>query len=467
MTSIVKPYVNHNRPENMTDYSKSIEDGYYIYGEPHITDENRSPICSDDVLLVALDENGNKLKLKFRYYITPFGNKYRLNKKNEKIYESKNDGKQYGITLEDGSTRFFLPHHLQIWSYYSDPDKIDWTDFCKNKDKICKNSKGDAEVDHILQEHKKCDFKYLEAVSSAENIRRKSMSSNGKKGSKQSGINRGKPFHIWIDGKKIDKVFETLQIGIDYLKNKYDITISDTSISNYIKSKGVFESSNNHKLQFDYTEEYKETLTYLPGEIWYTPDQWKQKGEIENIYNDSSLNPPKSISNLGRLLNGMGKRTRGIQEKDKSNQEKDKNSSVFNGVLVHRLVWLAFSEKPIGNLDILHNKEDDSNEKDENGNCIRYSNAFNTLRLGTNLENNIEKGEDRQREKERDPMNEFIVKDKNGEEIMRSHYVPDCLKRLCEAYPNETFNYGCIHLCLKNDRIHHKGFTFTYVRARN
>lgn len=292
------------------------------------------------------------------------------------------------------------------------------------------------------------------------------MSSNGKNGSKQSGITRGKPFHIWIDGNKIDRVFETLPIGSEYLKNECDITISDWSIRDYIKSQDVI-IKNNRKLKFDYTEEYKETLKDLDGEIWYTPDQWKQKGEIENIYNDSSGIPPKSISNFGRLLDGKGKRTRGNQEKDKSNQEKDKNSSVFNSVSVHRLVWLAFSEKPIGDRKILHNKEDDSNEKDENGNCIRYSNAFNTLRLGTNLENMIEKGEDRQREKEKDPMNEFIVKDKNGEEIMRSYYIPDCFRRICEAYPNETFNVGCIHLCLKNDRIHHKGFTFTYVRARN
>jgi len=463
MTSIVKPYINYNRPENMTDYSKSIEDGYYIYGEPYIIAENRSPICSDDVLLVPLDENGNKLNTKKPNYITPFCDKYQLNKKNEKIYESKNKGKQYKLTLEDGSTRSFRPHHLQLWSYYSN---LDWTDFCKNKDKICKNSKGDAEVDHILQEHKRCHYNYLEAVPHAENLRRRDMSSNGKKGSKKAGLSKGKPFNIWIDGKKIDKVFETLPIGIDYLKNEYGFTISVASIHRYIKSQDVI-IKNNRKLKFDYTKEYKETLKDLPGEIWYTPDQWKQRGEIEKIYKDISGNPPKSISNLGRLLNGNGKRTRGIQEKDKSNQEKDKNSSVFNNVLVHKLVWLAYSDEPIGDRKILHNKEDDSNEKDENGNCIRYSNAFNTLRLGTNLENMIEMGEDRQREKERDPMNEFIVKDKNEEEIMRSHYVPDCFRRLREAYPNETFNDGGIRNCLKNDCTHHKGFTFTYVKARN
>ena len=167
---------------------------------------------------------------------------------------------------------------------------------------------------------------------------------------------------------------------------------------------------------------------------------------------------------MGRILDGNGKRTRGNQCK----KEKKEliNSSVFNGVLVHKLVWLAFSDDPIGKLDILHNKDDDTNEKDEYGNCIRYSNAFKTLRLGTNLENMIEKGEDIQCEKGRDSKNEFIVKDPNGVEIMRSHYVPDCLKKLCEAYPKITFDDGNIRKCLNNDFTHHKHFTFDYVIPR-
>jgi len=466
LKSLEKPYLEYNIPENMTEYTQIITDGHYIYGTPHITKDNVSPICPYDVLLVALDENGKPLALKYQYYTNPFGDMYQLNKNNEKIYKRENKCTRYRLVLVDGSSRLFRPHHLQIWSYYSNPKKNDWSEFCKNKDKNCENSNGDAEVDHILQGHKRCHFKFLEAVPQAENIRRSKMSSNGQNASKQSGITKGKPFHIWIDGIKIvdenniDKVFVTLPIGSEYLKQEYDITISDANISNYIRSKGVFTSSDNRKLRFDYTEEYKETLNNLPGEIWYKPDEWKHKGEIEN----SSGNPPKAISNLGRILDGNGKRTRGIQ--CKNSEGNLINSSKFNGVCVHKLVWLAFSDEPIGKLKILHNKEHDSNEKDQNGNCTRYSNAFETLRLGTNLDNMIEMGEDRQREKERDPNNEFIVKNPNGVEIMRSHYVPDCIKRLCEAYPNETLTYGCIHLCLNNDRPHHNGFTFTYVIPR-
>jgi hypothetical protein len=160
------------------------------------------------------------------------------------------------------------------------------------------------------------------------------------------------------------------------------------------------------------------------------------------------------------------KRTRGIQCKDEEGNLK--NSSVFNGVSVHKIVWLAFSDEPIGDLNILHNKDHDSNEKDENGNCIRYSNAFETLRLGTCGENMIEMGEDRQREKERDSKNEFIVKDPNGVEIIRSHYVPDCVKRLCKTYPKITFNASHIGSCLNPDRVDqtHKGFTFAYIIPR-
>ena len=469
LKSIEKPYFEYNIPENMTEYTQIIEDGYYIYGTPHITDDNVSPFCPDDVLLVALDENGEQLALKFPYYITPFGDKYRLNKKNEKIWKSKNECKQYGLTLADGSPQLFRPHHLQLWSYYSN---LNWKEFCKNKDKNYENSNGDAEVDHILQGHKRCHFKFLEAVPHNENTRRSKMSSKGKNASKQSGITKGKPFHIWIDGIKIvdenniDKVFENTAIGIQYLKQEYRITISERSIGRYIKRKGVFESSNNHKIQFAYTEEYKETLKDLPGEKWHKPNEWKQKGEIEKIYTDHSGIPPKAISNLGRILNGIGKRILGTQCKDKKGNLK--TNSVFNGVSVHKLVWLAFSDELISGLDILHNKEDDSNEKDENGNCIRYSNAFNTLRLGTHGDNMIEMGEDRQREKERDPNNEFIVKDPNGVEIMRSHYVPDCFRRLYEAYPNETFNESNIRGCLNPNLCNktHNDFTFSYVIPR-
>jgi len=464
------PYEDYNRPENMTEYTQIIEDGHYIYGTPHITDDNVSPFCHDDVLLVALDENGKKLALKCRYYITPFGDKYRLNKKNNKIRESENKCEQYGLTLTDGSPRNFLPHHLQLWSYYSN---LYWKEFCKNKRNPSKKIYGDAEVDHILQGHTRCHLKFLEAVPHNENDRRSKMSSNGKTASKQAHITQGKTFHIWIDGIKIvdenniDKVFETAAIGSEYLKNKYRITISDSNIRNYIKRKRVFISRDNRKLKFDYTEEYKETLNDLPGEEWYKPDKWKQKEEIEKIYKDRSVIPPQAISVMGRTLDGKGKITQGLQCKNKEGILL--NTSRFNDVFVHKLVWLAFSDEPIGDLDILHNKEHDSNEKDENGNCIRYSNAFTTLKLGTQGENMIEKGEDRQLEKKRDPLNEFIVKDPNGNEIMRSHYVPDCSRRLCKAYTNNiTFNEGNIRNCLNPNLYNksYKGFTFTYVLPR-
>ena len=58
---------------------------------------------------------------------------------------------------------------------------------------------------------------------------------------------------------------------------------------------------------------------------------------------------------MGRILDGNGKRTRGNQCK---NSKKELiNSSMFNGVYVHKLVWLAFSDELISGLDILHNKE--------------------------------------------------------------------------------------------------------------
>ena len=107
LKSLEKPYLEYNSPENMTEYTQIIEDGHYIYGKPHITKDNVSPFSPYDVRLVALDENGKPLPLKFPYYINPFGDKYRLNKKNEKIFESKNECKRYILTLLDDSTRNF------------------------------------------------------------------------------------------------------------------------------------------------------------------------------------------------------------------------------------------------------------------------------------------------------------------------------------------------------------------------
>ena len=196
LKSLEKPYLEYNSPENMTEYTQIIEDGHYIYGTPHITKDNVSPFSPYDVRLVALDENGKPLKLKNPYYITPFGDKYRIiNGKQGKVTE--NECKQYNLKLADGTPRLFLPHHLQLWSYYSN---LDWKEFCKNKRNPSKKIYGDAEVDHILQGHTRCHFKFLEAVPHNENDRRSKMSSNGQNASKQGAVTRGKPFHIWIDG---------------------------------------------------------------------------------------------------------------------------------------------------------------------------------------------------------------------------------------------------------------------------
>ena len=449
------PYVNFNRPENLEEYVKIIEEGHYIYGEPYITDENRSPICPDDVFAVAFDENGNKLETKIPYYMTPFGDMYQLKKNHEKKFERINTGGRYELKLSNDTRIKVFSYHLQLYSYYP---HLNWSRFCND-------TKLRAGIDHILQKHKRCHFKFLEAVPNSENNRRKDVSSNGKNAAIQSGITRGKPFHIWINGIKIERTFETLPIGLKYLNEECRIEISKNTLRTYIISNKEYYCGR-YKLRFDYTEEYKETLKDLLGEIWYKPEQWKQRDEIEKNFKSISKKPPKSISNKGRIMDRMGKRVCGYKTRDDNGNLL--NYSRFNGVFVHKLVWLAFSKEKIGDLEILHTKQDPSNIF-ENGICVRYSNAFNTLRCGTTQENVDDRGNDKKFEMERNNMNEFIVKDSNGIEIMRSHHIPDCVKVLNEKYPDNKFQRSNIHVCLNPNKcnITSKGFTFAYVIPRH
>ena len=70
---------------------------------------------------------------------------------------------------------------------------------------------------------------------------------------------------------------------------------------------------------------------------------------------------------------------------------------------------------------------------------------------------------DMQTAAEQDPSNKFVVRDKNGNEVMTSHYVQDCVKELNEMYPEIKFHDSAIRGCLKGKCKQHRGFTFKYV----
>ena len=100
------------------------------------------------------------------------------------------------------------------------------------------------------------------------------------------------------------------------------------------------------------------------------------------------------------------------------------------------------------------------------GTVIRYSNWFETLRLGTQQENMEEMSREMQRVAELDPRNEFIVRDKERVEVKRSHYVPRCVDELKAQFRGKRFSDSGIRDCLKKRLKTHQGFTFNYVIPR-
>tara|TARA_Y100000389_G_scaffold205033_1_gene262210 strand:- start:1939 stop:3291 length:1353 start_codon:yes stop_codon:yes gene_type:complete len=444
------PYIDYRKitsKEQLDDYIKEIENGLLIYGEPK---HKPSPINKEDALIVVFDEKGKQVKLKHKYYMTPEGHKYRLDEKNEKIKVSENNGGRYELTLANGKIKKFQVHHLELMSYFP---HLDWKPFCENLSK--KGGTNVSTIDHILQDknNKKCHYKYLEAVPHTENAKRNNIFNDKEKILKQAQ-SKGKPFIMTIDEKQIEKEFYSTREAVDYLKSKCDINILSGSISGCLL--GAQTTAYNRRLKFNYTEEYLNSQDNLPNEIWKTLEECYQKDEIINRYKKvKGRISPKAISNKGRIITNKGKITNG----NKTQQ----NDSTFNGVRIHTLVWLAFSDTKIEDKLLLHDDKHYSNTFDKNGKVIRYSNWFETLRLGTHKENMEDMSKEIQRVKELDPKNEFIVCNKDGNEVMRSHFVPDCIIKLNKEYPEITFDSGHIRKCLKKERKTHLGFTFKKV----
>tara|TARA_Y100000389_G_scaffold153331_1_gene153543 strand:- start:15832 stop:17208 length:1377 start_codon:yes stop_codon:yes gene_type:complete len=450
-----KEYRKIKSKQQLEDYIKKIENGLLIYGEPNYT---KSPFNNEDALLIARNEKGELHELMFEYFMTPEGHRYRLNENKDgtfkKIYMSENKGGVYKLTLKNGETKLFRVHHLQLWSYYSD---LDWKPFCKNLKGNLRRRRGnnDATVDHIKQEHKACHYKYLEAVPQSENSRRSGLF-NDKERALRQAQSKGKSFIVKMDGKQIGGEFHSTRKAVEYLSETLKINVSPARISNCLngKRKTVYKK----RLTFEYTKEHSNSQKDLDDEIWKTLEEWCQKEGIINRYKKiEGRIPPKAISNKGRIMTNFGKITNG-------SQEEGSNHSRFNCVDLSMLVWEAFSVKVIGDKFLLHDDKHRSNTFDKKtGKVIRYSNWFETLRLGTHKENMEDKSRENKRLAELYPENEFIVCDKKGVEVMRSFYIPHCVKELKEKIRGKNFDAGSIDKCLKKILKTHQGFTFTHV----
>lgn len=436
----ITPYLSLRRiteKEGLKEYEDSIaNDEYSVYGDTYFTPD---PNDTNNALLVVLDKKtGIVRKTKHNYYTTPEGQIYRYNKNGKKGKLS--EGLNFGVTFDNGDLVNYAVYHLVLWSYYTN---LNWKPFCLATD---------STVDHIKGDRELCHFKYLEAVTSHENSTRANLTSKAEERNLKTAKSQGKAFNIFVNDEKLDDEFYSTTDGASYLNNKYNVDVNWQDIRDCLnpnKSKTCIYI-NNDIITFDFTDEYKQSQEDLEGEIWYYEKDWKQKEKLK----DKGFKG-KAISNMGRILGYDNQKVYGTQVEGKL-------SSKFGGIQVHILVWLAFSDEPITTNKIRHDNFHSSNTFDENGVLIRYSNAFDSLRLGSHQDNMNDMSRDMQTAAERISENKFTVRDPNGNFVMISHYVPDCVKQLNEIYENEeiTFYNGCIRRCLNGDQPHHQNFTF-------
>ena len=433
----ITPYLNFRRittKEGLKEYQDSIaNDEYSVYGDTYFTP---NPNDKNDALLVVFDKKtGAVRKTKFTYYITPENQVYKLLKNGKKGLLSK--GLRFQVYFDDGGKVIYAVHHLVLWSYYTN---LNWLPFC-----LATN----ATVDHINGDHELCHFKYLEAVTLSENGKRSKLTPKAEEANLKQAKSKGKPFNIFVNGEKLDGEFYSTPDGASHLHNKYKVSISFGNIANCLNPTITITCIyiNDDIITFDYTDEYKQSQEDLDGEIWFYKNDWKQKEKLKEKGFKG-----KAISNMGRIINHLNKKIYGSQVEGKQN-------STFGDNQVHILVWLAFSDEEITN-EILHDYFHTSNIFDENGVLIRYSNAFDSLRLGTPQDNMNDKSKDMQTAAEMIPENKFTVRDPDGNFVITSYYVPDCVKQLNKLYKDIKFDDAAIRQCLNGNYTHHQNFTF-------
>ncbi len=455
------PFTDFNKPKSMFHYIKFIEDNeeYYIYGTP--TPIGYNPKRPRDARIVVFDDNGDMKETQEIWYTTEDGYKYQVDKNGDvtekQIKEFNKDG-TWGFKLANGTQKSCIqPHHVLLWSYY--PNK-NWKFFCENK----KN--GTANVDHILQTHEKCHFRFLEVVTRSENTSRNHIYNNEIDNNTGGG---GKPLHVIVNGKTSD-VIESQDKGVVYLKDKYSITISQRTISKYLKN-GEEYKIGDYTLSFIYTDDYIEDNDSFKWII--CADKFDETSELYK-YCDGKM--PYAISHKGFIKDKNGRITRGNQVKcQKTN--KLLPHSMYGKKLFHKLIYLAFyrsfnkepltKEKPM----ILHDNQHETNII-KDGKCVRYSNHIDSLRAGTQLENEQDRINDFIIEKRVNPDNKIIVTDFAGDPVLTDVYSPnECKKKLdaMDKYKNENIKFDASHikLCLdpKKYRATCKGLIFKYVNV--
>tara|TARA_Y100000741_G_scaffold318105_1_gene265158 strand:- start:51 stop:3008 length:2958 start_codon:yes stop_codon:yes gene_type:complete len=406
-----------------------------IYGIPAPLKRN----IHGDSYVVVFDKRGKRVTLDFKkeHWIQPDGGIYQLkeNGEKERLRYSENFVYRYKTQQTNVKTSLVL--------LFSNFPHLDWKPFCRT---------ANAEIDHVKQVHEKCHFAYLEAVPSSENVYRKKFSAIHSTQRQKQANTRGKPFHIFHDGKLIFTA-STLEKGTAFFKKTFpkefqtvsEITLT-ISISEALKGKPRKRFSE-QKFTFAYTQEYLDSQNDLLGEVWsYNPEKtdehpknaltWKQP-------NDPRLKGCKllAISSKGRIMLCDGEKKYGnlgrigheemvpVILDDQLLARPRKIHSYYDGKGIHILVWPAFKEKKIGDRMVLHRNGDQYLRTNEDGKTINvYTNELESLYLGDAAQNNKDKSDDDIAWARRFPENEAKLYDPSGR-LLGTVYSPTEIHR--------------------------------------
>ena len=372
-----------------------------------------------------LDERGKRVTLDFakEHWIQRDGGIYTLKKNGEKASISYGSTREltYKLKIKDGIARLWPAASppislLVLFSYFP---HLDWKPFCRAAGRPIKG-KVAAEVDHVKQVHEKCHFAYLEAVPGPENMYRNKFSATHSTRRKKQAETKGKPFHIFHDGKPIP-IFtaSTSEKGAAFLKNEFPETyvIKEHTLSKKIRSalepksrdyKQLTNYFSKQKITLAYTKEHSDSQLGKDDETWsYNPLKkekhpkgaltWKQP-------NDPRLKGCKllAISDKGRIMLSDGqigcgtlllaKRKQKIlildDERAKRKTAPTKIHSYYLSKAISEFVWPAFEEEERGKRMVLHRNGDQYLRTNEDGKTINvYNNHLESLYLGDAAQN--------------------------------------------------------------------------------
>ena len=461
---------------------------HLIYGKPYPRETNDY----GDARLIYFNTKSNNLKsfgeeVKLSYiepqWIQPDGGIYKLlrnGKKSKVCYGNSNLQFKLGLECLDSRVKINI-YLLVLFSYFP---HLNWKKFCQNIER--KKNGNMLDVDHILQKKEICHFAYLECIPHSENLYRMNYYKNFSKDART--IISSKPFKIFNNDKPIYNAINTND-GANFLKENYGF--KQKMLACRI-SRALNNKSDRHETEqkffkkfgitFKYVENFIESQKDLDGEIWYFNPNNEHDSEVllwmqaEDPYlKDSSL---KAISNKGRIWDGNNHKRYGninkkevviiIEEAILANAEPPSkiHSNCDGNKLIHKLVWLACKKEkiPAGKL-ILHKNGDEYLRQNEYGQRINvYSNDIDSLYIGSDKKNAIDRVEDMISWYKRIPSREFRIYNSEGQFQGTYHSVMEFLKDVGEE--SKTKKWGGLFAVLKGTKIHCLGYTIDYVIPR-